>query len=423
MANPAKWSTDNVRTLLDAMKKSVSSRERDKIWSVGLKSLDWNKVAFAAFTPEECNAKWQEIMQKLRKIKSITELIVDVQNSIDDKHSHLKFEPAKIEFPKKPVSANALYFAENKEIFKKKKPGMSSRELMKFANDSYKQLSPEKKEIYLQKVQKAKDEYQESVRKLRIQHTEVFKRKNAKTDTAPCIREYKGPKLPLNGYQLFCHEQKSRLTGIPQKKITTIWSKRWNELSTAEKNKYNRRCVQIREEAERNDVDFKQQFDKKQRKRRTFPGEPKMPARSCSALYCKNQMAKTKGDSKKRFATASQQSKNLSKQEKEKYQAIINQNIIRYKEQLQKWFETLTSTQQQEYCKQNPSKVKYLLNKKQMRTLHRTSDSEDEELEDTIGSYSDSDSDLTIIEVGKIFYYKCIIITNDIKSFDAKLIY
>uniref|UniRef100_A0A3B4B2A8 HMG box domain-containing protein n=1 Tax=Periophthalmus magnuspinnatus TaxID=409849 RepID=A0A3B4B2A8_9GOBI len=118
------------------MRKSVPNSKKNKTWSVALKTFDWTKVAFKHFTPEECDAKWKEIMQKLRKIKTLNELIVDAQNAVND---------AKMELPKKPLSANALFFAENKERFKKRNPGVKSREMMKFVNDTFKKLPSEKK--------------------------------------------------------------------------------------------------------------------------------------------------------------------------------------------------------------------------------------------------------------------------------------
>ncbi|KAJ0060466.1 hypothetical protein NL108_011884 [Boleophthalmus pectinirostris] len=377
-AGSAKWSTDDIRTLLDAMSKSITEREKGKIWNVGLKTFDWKKVAFSDFTPEECNAKWREIMQKLRKMKTLSELIVDAQNTVNN---------AEIEFHKKPVSANALFFAENKELFKKKKPDLNSRELMKVVNDSYKKLPPEKKEKYLQKVEKAKEKYQDSIKKMTV-HSEDLKRKK---DSAIGAKER--TTLPVNGYNLFCREQKSLLTGVPNREITSVWSSRWKVLSKEEKEMYSKRCLEMKREAK--NVKMKSEAKNVKRGKQTFPGEPKMPARSACSLYCKSQMNKMKGQVKRardRFAMASHEFKTLSQQEKDQYQTIIENNFSMYEEQLQRWFKTLEPNQQQEYCECNPSKIKYLRSKRHLRTpLHRTSDSEDEDWEDS--SCSDNDDD------------------------------
>uniref|UniRef100_A0A8C6S7L9 HMG box domain-containing protein n=1 Tax=Neogobius melanostomus TaxID=47308 RepID=A0A8C6S7L9_9GOBI len=112
------------------MTQSIAERVRDLSWSTGLKHLDWEIVAFKQFTPEECSAKWHEIMQKLRKIKTLQELIMDAQSD---------------KLPKRPLSANAIYFAEKQAKFRKRNPGINGPELMKLANEKYKKLPPEVK--------------------------------------------------------------------------------------------------------------------------------------------------------------------------------------------------------------------------------------------------------------------------------------
>lgn len=50
-----------------------------------------------------------------------------------------------------------------------------------------------------------------------------------------------------NGYNLFCQEQKSKITGIPLKEIPTFWSRQWKTLSKEQKDEYSRRCSEVRE--------------------------------------------------------------------------------------------------------------------------------------------------------------------------------
>lgn len=399
-AGSAKWTIDNIKTLLKTMNESIANRERGKIWSAGLKTLDWQVVAFKNFTAEECCAKWKEIMQKLRKIKTLAELIADAQSAIDDSDSKIKLiEDPETKLPKRPLPANAFYFAENKKKLIKRNPGISSQDLMKLANDRYKKLPSKDMVKYLQKAAEAKEQYKTTMDKWRSLHPPDLKkpeRKKIKKDAENNkVKVQPIKKSRLNGYNLFCREQKSHLTGIPQKEITSIWSKRWKRLSQEERDHYSRRCKEIK-------------ITQRAPNKPCFLSEPKRPTSSMCGLYCKEKMAEMKGkvkNQRKLFADFSQQFKTLSKQERERYQAEIDNNYRIYKDQLQKWFKTLTPKQQVAYCQNNPSKLKYLQSKRPA-SRYRTSDSEDDDLEDS----SSDDDDLAVIEIG-----------NEIEEDDEKM--
>lgn len=59
------WTAANLQKLLAAMKNSITSRDRRYSYIRGLKSLDWNKVAFPPFSAEECQEKWTGILLKV----------------------------------------------------------------------------------------------------------------------------------------------------------------------------------------------------------------------------------------------------------------------------------------------------------------------------------------------------------------------
>lgn len=59
------WTTANLQQLFTAMKNSISDRDRDCLYYKGLKSLPWEKVAFAPFSASECEGKWMGILRKV----------------------------------------------------------------------------------------------------------------------------------------------------------------------------------------------------------------------------------------------------------------------------------------------------------------------------------------------------------------------
>lgn len=395
----AEWTNDNIQTLLNVMKSNIPSRESEKTWSAGLKTIDWEDVAFEPFSSEECRAKWQEIMQKLRKVKSLTELIVDAQNAMANPVT----TPAP-KFPKKPVSANALFYSENMDTLRKKHPEMHSRELMKYANKVYRRLPAKDKEKYEKKVLIRKAQYKAKV---------ITDCDNSEADTETHL--VPPPKPPMTAYNLFCREQKSCMTGVPQVEITTVWAQRWKKLSPEEKAKYSRRCYEMKEEYNDKLNNLLSGMNKKTRDwmiqkhhlkmitlkkkpatDKLFPGEPCMPISiTAHELFYNTQLTKKKTRmedlSKAKFNS-------LSPQKKQFYHEKVDKNLQLYSVKLQQWFETLTAAEQQEYCEHNPNKLKFLRCSRGLRTsYHRTSDSEDEGGSSSSSSSGDSD-DVVLIE-------------------------
>lgn len=59
------WSTQSIQSLLSGMKRSVPEEHRTCSYTAGLKWIQWENVAFPPFSAEACQAKWEEILQKV----------------------------------------------------------------------------------------------------------------------------------------------------------------------------------------------------------------------------------------------------------------------------------------------------------------------------------------------------------------------
>uniref|UniRef100_A0A3B4FUQ3 HMG box domain-containing protein n=1 Tax=Pundamilia nyererei TaxID=303518 RepID=A0A3B4FUQ3_9CICH len=113
------------------------------IYTHGERTLDWEKVAFPPFSPEECKQKWKEVIQKMRKVRNLTELIVEAESVLSDPLNNAKLHP---EYPKRPMPVNTWYYKEVFSKIKKKNPGMSCAGLMKIASKEF-SLLPDKKKV------------------------------------------------------------------------------------------------------------------------------------------------------------------------------------------------------------------------------------------------------------------------------------
>ncbi|KAG7227882.1 hypothetical protein INR49_013676 [Caranx melampygus] len=83
------WTQENLRRLFAAMKETIPKPYIMCAYSKTLGVMDWTKVAFPPFSPEACKEKWAEILQKMRKFRSLTELIDEAENGLQiEKYLH-----------------------------------------------------------------------------------------------------------------------------------------------------------------------------------------------------------------------------------------------------------------------------------------------------------------------------------------------
>ncbi|XP_044193127.1 nucleolar transcription factor 1-like isoform X3 [Thunnus albacares] len=437
------WTKANLQKLLAAMKTNLSQNDRMRTFYQGMKSLDWDKVAFPPFSPEACQEKWKDMLRKMRKIRTLTELIVEAEDVISNPTLNQKIHP---ELPKAPTPANAIFYEENMAKFHKKYPKMDNRELLKLMMNKYVGLPDEEKAKYEEKYQRAKKEYERRMEKFREQYQEAphckrktkRKRKKVSKDTSDqgeqCSedaeenntkksRDGLPPKPPHDGYSLFCKEQVGNMEGVSGQAFVTVWAKRWQKLTDKQKSEYKTRSQELQREYSVKLNQYLSTFDADEQQRildennikrpkpckitkrqvksvKTFPGEPKMPCRSGNVIFCKKQMEQIKEkvpNGRKRFVKVQQMWKELSTREKEGYKEQVNDNLRKYSKELQKWFETLTAAEQEGYRICNPSKCKYLdatrTETNNTEVVYIPSDSEDEDIEDSSSDEEESDEE------------------------------
>ncbi|GAA6214246.1 nucleolar transcription factor 1-B-like [Lates japonicus] len=421
----SEWTKENFQKLFAAMKNNIPKRYRMFAYSKAQKALDWKKVAFPPFSPEECQEKWGEILQKMRKFRSLTELIVEAEDALSEPKQNNKIHP---KFPKRPTPPNALFYKENRAKFQEQHPELSHREVLEVLGKKYPALPDEEKTPYKERHQLAVKEYKAKVQEFRKQFSsppdrkrrKPRKRKQVSADTPDGEQHTEGaedlpPKPPLNGYNLFCKEQIASMAGISVKDYVIVWAQRWRDLTMREKNKYNTRCEELKRQYAIKLNEYLQSYTEEEQQRIlnengikipkqrkgiqseikpvfTHPGEPKMPSRSGNVIFYKAQMELLKEEfpnSKERFLKVCQSWQGLSIREKERYREKAHERLRKYSTELQKWFKTLTAAEQEDYIACNPSKRQYLDAKKIIVCnigepyLSIPSDSEDEDIEDS----------------------------------------
>lgn len=59
------WTKADLQKLLATIKTNITDKDRMKVFYQGVKSVDWDKVAFPPFSPEACQEKWDETCRKV----------------------------------------------------------------------------------------------------------------------------------------------------------------------------------------------------------------------------------------------------------------------------------------------------------------------------------------------------------------------
>ncbi|KAF7666604.1 hypothetical protein LDENG_00100450 [Lucifuga dentata] len=437
----SEWTRQDLLKLVQNMKASIPERDRMTVYMKGQKSLDWNKVAFFPRSSQACQQKWKEIMQKLRKFRTLTELIVEAESALDDPSQKEKIHP---EFPKRPYPPNSIFCKENWDKFHKQHPDLNLPKLTSLMNKEFKALPNKKKAMYVKKFQRLNEEYNKKLLLFRKKYHKDYKEKKSMTASSDKLEHDSEdddddddddedekmekslqfpersppPKPPVNRFVVFYKEQLASMEGSTAHDLY----ERWRQLTEKEKEQYKTRWEQLKTEYAVKLNEYLCDFDeeeqqrilkmygikkpkqgkKRQRKERRekekplgkFPGEPKMPHQSAQREFFKQEMQLQKdqiSNPRTRLSVVRKMWTHQTQQEKQNYMEIANNNIRKYSLELQEWFKTLTAEEQLDYWMWNPSKRQFLdkeLNSSTEEELSLPSDSEDEDIE-----YSSSDED------------------------------
>ncbi|XP_046888716.1 nucleolar transcription factor 1-B-like [Hypomesus transpacificus] len=359
------WNKEDLQRLFSGMKDNIPKRDMS-VYSQRQKKMNWEKVAFHPYTAEMCDRKWKELSKKIRKIRTLSELISDAEVAIDSpfKQDNLKVYAKGL---KRPCPPNAIFYQEKHRMFEEQHPEMNAVEILKLTNKEYKGLPEEEKGIYIEKFQAAKKQYTE----------EKEHRRNLCLDFIGLCSPVTLHGLPNNDEQESLPASTKTIEECPMDTSTKANKEPSLGISNPPDPKENKTL---------------------------FPGEPKKPPAWGHTLFCSEQMEKLELhhlSAKQRLALVRPRWKELNKKEKEDYQRRAKKSVLKYSVELQIWFSHLSAIKKAEFLKHNPRKhailnhSKFCKEKKRtkesQRSRKRTSDSEDDEIDDTSSEKSDDD--------------------------------
>ncbi|XP_007540754.1 nucleolar transcription factor 1-B-like [Poecilia formosa] len=394
------WSQENLQKLLASMKGILPKDDKTKPYKKGLKAVDWDKVAFPPFSAGECQERWKRLTRKMRRYRTLPELLDEAQELLLNPFLDKNIHP---DLPKPPNPPKMTYIRKCMSRYARKNPGVNVVLMTKTFSKDYEKLSDKKKAKYAKKYRLAFEEYSRKINKLCKENNlrvPIKKKKHTKRVTLKYEGDDKDKDFPReppwHGFGLFIIEHSSGVTGGEPShgaSFIRVMSQHWKELSENEKQKYNKRCAQMKREykaklikyLDRLDEEEKQQLIEEKEIRipkkildqhKMHPGEPTMPSRS-GFIYFHLDILKHAEKSmprKERFEKAREQWHKFSESKKNHYAKIVEENMRKFAEELPAWFQTLSEEEQGDYLRKKPDRIvflqKYIDEKREPLDLH-----------------------------------------------------
>lgn len=267
------WSKEDIVELLERMENNLPSKDSSHTFKTTQSKMDWEKVAFKDFSGETCKLKWLEVSYSLRKFRTLTELVLEAKERVQNPYKSKK--PKKHpDLPKKPLTAYLRFFKEKQPQYSHMYPELSSRELTVLLSEVYKKLPEEVKRKYTQDFRKEKREFKKKLAQFRADHPDLVE--NSKESGVPKKRqttaqkEVQGneqaakslpendsskkmkfhgepPKPPMNGYHKFYQDlwASRELQDVPLRERMVEISRRWQRVPPRQKEWYKEQAEEL----------------------------------------------------------------------------------------------------------------------------------------------------------------------------------
>lgn len=353
------WSNEDLEKLIENLGSLLPKSDSIK-YSTQMEKVDWDKVSFGDHSPTECRQKWAQITTRVRRYRTLTELVSDAKEWV--KHPWTTFNSSKSknkhpDLPKKPLTPYFRYFLEKREKHSKENPAMSMTELAKLLAKKFSDLPEKKKQKYKDNYERDNETYKASMEQFREQHPEMFTEEHrvGSRGTGP---KQTGPQKPHTPFQLFLAEKMTKHTNLDpmeKKNYEEKYRVQWRNLSDSKKVKWIRRAIteeqRFVEEMARYMIEnpelkldqLKSVVSKAEREiKERIDGKPEKPPNSGYSLYSKIMLKKlTNIPSKEKMAEISKRWKELTEKERQNYAKQAVEATERYQRDYALYLEKL----------------------------------------------------------------------------------
>ncbi|XP_025418882.1 nucleolar transcription factor 1-B-like [Sipha flava] len=357
----SRWPQDDVQKLLAKMELILPKNDSTSFRS-RLSKIDWEKIKFGKYHKDECQSTWLAIQDQLRTFKTLGDLVNDAKYMLATKG--IDTYQSKQNRLHRPKSAYMIYYMDILQKTKKKHPDLKMTELTQVIAEKYKNLSPEKKQYYIDQAQKLRTEYNEMVDKTKFIPTATVTEESIKPSNKSTSKSSSKPlSKPKTPFQIFLEAKSTDLdSNVDKTEFQNHLKEKWDNMSEKKKSKY----IKLANEREQTYLNNLKE-DHKNDPAFTLPtksaltkgdrnildsqsGKPKKPPVNSYGLYSKEMLQSNALDGvppKERMTMLAQKWKAFSNEERQIYADRLKVIVERYKTEYDAFLKTLPENERQ----------------------------------------------------------------------------
>ncbi|XP_052822622.1 uncharacterized protein LOC106867195 isoform X3 [Octopus bimaculoides] len=230
-----KWPKEDVLRLLVSLQNNLSDSKTLKTEEL------WQRVQFDSYTPEDCKDMYTAAVSKVRKIRTMLEIVKDAIKILPTLNSPKTYTKA---LPKpKPMTPFRLYIESHRKKALKKFPQLRQINILNRLSKQWISLDNKKKMKYIVQAQDWEKKYLEEVKEYkRVYPDFTMKPVFSKFEQKMLLRRLGIPEKPCsNGFGLFIKTSGHLLVDVKSTERMKGLSKIFNDLPAAVKEDYENR--------------------------------------------------------------------------------------------------------------------------------------------------------------------------------------
>ncbi|CAI9166653.1 unnamed protein product [Rangifer tarandus platyrhynchus] len=277
------WSKEDIVQLLECMEKNIPSSD-GHTFKAAQSVMDWEKVAFKDFSGEMCKFKWLEVSHKVRKFRTLKELVLEAKENVSNPSKKHK-KTGKTQESTRKHKKHAYLFKKSLTAYRhisqvmrpqyiQKHPKISNQELTRVLPEEHRKVPEQLKVKHGQHLEKEKKDFGEKMALFREQHPDlvsnpkksgvpqrsemkvpekfqqtVQKVKSPQEKSLPMLWKFQGEpkKPPMNGYHKFHQDLWSsrELKVVPPRERMVEISRRWQRVPQDQKELYKKQAEEL----------------------------------------------------------------------------------------------------------------------------------------------------------------------------------
>lgn len=337
------WPVEELSQLVKNLESCLPANDLVK-YTTMVEKVDWERVRFSTYSAAQCKEKWMQLMQKLRRYRTLTDMVADayawLQQPGGGGTTRRGRNPA---LPKKPLTPYFRYFLEKRAKYACENPELSMTQLAKVLSTKFQQLSDKKKQKYKDSFEKDNAVYKAELKKFKTEHPDEFPEPGSRQTAADGA-----PGKPQTPFQLFAADRLQRpdLANLDKKEAQEEIRRQWAALSDGKRLKWIRRALQGQHRYEEEIAEYSQAFPgfkaantkpvlskAEQEFKDKCEGKPERPPNSGYSLFSRIMLRQLKNvPAKEKMGEISRLWKGLSQGERDSYNKQATKANAKYKE-------------------------------------------------------------------------------------------